>query len=611
MLRLCLLVLAAIGVAFCPGAWSLLAHCAAEQGKMPDVEGPVRTLDYQSQQAAEGEDGWEGQHQSQPQQQAQQRQKAHRRPDSDGAAHDGEGPALLPDAAAHARPLKGPGDDSSGDGAEADHPSADQQLAPPGDQPVSGAQRPIPADKQAVPAEKQPAAGDQQPQVEETHPQPPPPVDGPVLPGVEPPAGKPGVMLTPNGVRPTLPPIEEPPADTAEPSEGRSKPLPSQAEPSASPDATKPPAPVQPPRPLTPAQAALRDRLRRVVGFYQAQALNPQEHTATELLYAATAFGCNTEVQPPGGKKLNGITYLCWNLPCAGRELLTSVDGRIAARVGYTFQAQPGQMLAVLAMARVPRNYPMRAGDEVRSVADLVEYEKLSCRAGSELSLKLIGLSYYVEEPVWQNDMGEDWSLERIVGELLAQPTATLSEGGTARLLALTAAINHRQRRNQPIEGRFAQAQQLLDRFQAIAFDVQNADGSWGPTYFAGRSASREPAVQLNSTGQMLRWLVRWTPSQQLDDPRIVRSVQYLLEMLGGQRYSWNLRAMSTREIAAVMHALDALSAYDERLSGAFTTTETSASTRAPAATGAGDTPPSQQPQRTAAGSKPPAGRPR
>ena len=348
-----------------------------------------------------------------------------------------------------------------------------------------------------------------------------------------------------------------------------------------------------------------------MVGFYQAQALNPQEHTATELLYAATAFGCNTEVQPPGGKKLNGITYLCWNLPCAGRELLTMVDGRIAARVGYTFQAQPGQLLAVLALARVPRNYPMRAGDQVRSVADLVEYEKLSCRAGSELSLKLIGLSYYVDEPVWQNDMGEDWSLERMVGELLAQPTATLSEGGTTRLLALAAAIGHLQRRNQPLEGRFAQAQQLLDRFWTIAFDVQNADGSWGPTYFAGRSVSREPAVQLNSTGQMLRWLVRWTPHDQLDDPRIVRSVQYLLEMLGGQRYSWNLRAMSTRDIAAVMHALDALSAYDERLSGAFVSGETPATARAPKATTAAETPHTPQPQRTAAGWQQPASRPR
>jgi len=602
MLRLCLLVLAATGVAFCTGAWSLLADSAAEQEKMPDVEGPVRATHYQSEPTAEGDETPEGQQRPQSQQQAQ------RRADASGEARGAEGPALLPDGTEHGRTFKGPGDDSSGDDGGPDHPSADKQL--------------VPADTQPMPADAQPVPADvEQPQPGETHRQQPPPVDGPVLTAEEPPAGQPGVMPTPTGSRPTLPPIEQSPAETAEPSQGRSKPLPSQAEPSESPRPIKQPAPVQPapvqpapvqlPRPLTPAQAALRDRLRRVVAFYQAQPLDPQEHTATELLYAAMAFGCNTEVQPPGGKKLNGITYLCWNLPCAGRQMLTMVDGRIAARVGYTFQAQPGQLLAMLALARVPRNYPMRAGDEVRSVADLVEYEKLSCRAGSELSLKLIGLSYYVEEPVWQNDMGEDWSLERIVGELLVQPTATLPEGGTARLLALTAAIGHRQRRNQPIEGRFAQAQQLLDRFQAIAFDVQNADGSWGPTYFAGRSASREPAVQLKSTGQMLGWLVRWTPSQQLDDPRVVRGVQYLVEMLGGQRYSWNLRAMSTRDIAAVMHALDALSAYDERLSGALASGEPAAAAREPSAPNAVGGANTQQPQRTAAGAQQPASRPR
>ena len=611
MLRFRLLVLAAIGVAFCTGAWSLLACCAGEQGKMPDVEGPVRTVDYQPQRAGAREDAPAIRQQVQAQRQVQPRQQAQQPTDPSGEAQDAQGPALLPDAPQHARPLKAPADDSAGDNAGADGPSADQQLAPTDDQPAAGDQHPAAGDQKPSAGDERPVPADEQPQPEEAHPQQPPPVDGPVLPGAEPPVGKPGVMPAPNGIRPTLPPLEEPPAETARPSDGRSKPLPSRAEPSESPQATKPAAPVQPPRPLSPAQVALRDRLRRVVGFYQAQALNPQEHTATELLYAATAFGCNTEVQPPGGKKLNGITYLCWNLPCAGRELLTMVDGRIAARVGYTFQAQPGQLLAVLALARVPRNYPMRAGDQVRSVADLVEYEKLSCRAGSELSLKLIGLSYYVDEPVWQNDMGEDWSLERMVGELLAQPTATLSEGGTTRLLALAAAIGHLQRRNQPLEGRFAQAQQLLDRFWTIAFDVQNADGSWGPTYFVGRSVSREPAVQLNSTGQMLRWLVRWTPHDQLDDPRIVRSVQYLLEMLGGQRYSWNLRAMSTRDIAAVMHALDALSAYDERLSGAFVSGETPAAARPPKATSPAESPHAQQSQRTAAGWQQPANRPR
>ena len=55
-----------------------------------------------------------------------------------------------------------------------------------------------------------------------------------------------------------------------------------------------------------------------------------------------------------------------------------------------------------------------------------------------------------------------------------------------------------------------------------MAFDVQNSDGSWGPAYFAGRSVSRDPAAQLRATGQMLGWLIRWTPEERLDEGQIL-----------------------------------------------------------------------------------------
>ncbi len=614
-----LLVLAVAAVWVCLGAWLVLADCSPGRDDMPDVEGPVRAAEYHQPETSGQQSGRSGDDHRQ------------HRAEAEMAPSAAAGPALLPDVPHQARPLKPggsgsahvlPADESSRDDYSAGRSSENESSAdgPPKGEPSgedlsddeSSPEDPaaepqsMPGDARSEPIEPiEPA----EPNSQKPHLQ-PPPVDGPVLPGLQPPESKPSVVpapggkadatRVPSGINSPLPPLEPSPSDGTDRPSGLSKPVPNQAGPSPSADLTPPmvPAPIR--RPLTPAQAALRDRLRRVVGYYQAQPLNPQQHTATELLYAAMAFGVNTEVHPPGSKKLNGITYLCWNLPCAGGELLTVVDGRIAARVGYMFQRQDGQMLAVLALARVPRNYPMRAGGVVGTVADLVEYEKLSCRAGSELSLKLIGLSYYVDEPDWQNELGQNWSLERMVGELLVQPTAALPEGGTTRLLALACALGERRRRNQPIDGQFAAAQQLVERFRAIALDVQNADGSWGPAYFAGRSTSREPAVQLRCTAQMLGWLVRWAPAEQLDDPRLVRSVQYLLELLGGHGQAWNLRGLSTRDFAAVMHALDALSAYDERFFKPAEVAELGPSPRMPQTTNAGAVPQTRQPQRTA-----------
>ena len=103
---------------------------------------------------------------------------------------------------------------------------------------------------------------------------------------------------------------------------------------------------------------------------------------------------------------------------------------RLAAQIGYGGQQHPGEFLAVLAMSRVKADYPVRVGKKVGSIADLVAAEKLSCRSGGDLSLKLIGLGYYAAEPQWKNDLGETWSIERMIDEELAHPAAVASEIG-------------------------------------------------------------------------------------------------------------------------------------------------------------------------------------
>ena len=230
-------------------------------------------------------------------------------------------------------------------------------------------------------------------------------------------------------------------------------------------DAAAPPA-AKPKRELSPALAALRDLVRQTLAMHQKQAFNTRENSATEIMNYCLAFGCGTEVSLDGsdGQRINGITCLCWNYPCGGFEMLGPSQGHIAARIGYGYQEHPGEFLAMLAMSRVPPNYPVRVGKDTRTVADLVEAEKLACRSGSDLSLKLIGLSYYVDEPEWKNDLGETWSIERIIQEEIAQPVVTAPEGGLNRLMGLSYAVARRAKRGQPIDGQFERAQKYIGR---------------------------------------------------------------------------------------------------------------------------------------------------
>jgi hypothetical protein len=317
---------------------------------------------------------------------------------------------------------------------------------------------------------------------------------------------------------------------------------------------------------LTPAQAALRDQVRQTLANFRKQPFDTRQNTAGDIMDFCLAYGCNTEItlhNASGERRANGITCLCWNFPCGGFEPLTVNDGHIIARLGYGAQSQPSQLLATLAFARVQANYPLRADNTVRTVADLVESEKLGCREGADMSLKLVGLAYFAEEGDWKNDAGEEWSVEKIVRAELNRPAMNAGESGLNRLLGLAYAKYRRVKRNQPLEGQYARADKYLADFHKFAFNVQNADGSWG-YFLAARGSSKDPLASLRSTAYVLDWLALSLPEDQLGDTRVTAAVSYVVQGLNTQRN----RAASnlpSREINSIARALHGLSVYDDR----------------------------------------------
>ena len=164
---------------------------------------------------------------------------------------------------------------------------------------------------------------------------------------------------------------------------------------------------------LSPEMTERRDHVRRLLAALRTQPFNTQQNTCTDVLDFCRAFGCETELtdNATSGQKVNGITCLCWNMPCGGYELMTVSEGHLAPRVGYGYQNNSSELAAVLALAHVPADYPARAGKTVRTVADLIEYEKLTCRPGLDMSLKLVALANYVQEPSWKDSLGGEWTL--------------------------------------------------------------------------------------------------------------------------------------------------------------------------------------------------------
>jgi len=331
------------------------------------------------------------------------------------------------------------------------------------------------------------------------------------------------------------------------------------------------PAAVEPePQPeLSPEMAALRDGARRALALIAKQPFNSRDNTPDNVMELSLAFGAEANVRygGPSSKSINAIGCLSWNYPCAGYRLLSTGDGRVMARFGYALQDRPAQFLAVLAQSGVPVDYEVQVDEFRGTVADLVEFEKRNVRSGADLSSALIGLARYVkDEPTWDNDLQEEWSIERLMREELARSPNRRESDVTDRLMGLSYAVGRRVKRELPLEGVFLTAEQHLAQYQDFALELQNPDGTWHPDFFAQRGASRDTEGLLRSTGHILEWLVFSLPDDRLEDPRVVRSVTYLAKRLGNQRTRWNVTSKTPRDFRGLMHATHALRIYDRRV---------------------------------------------
>ena len=236
-------------------------------------------------------------------------------------------------------------------------------------------------------------------------------------------------------------------------------------------------------------------------------------------------------------------------MPCAGYELMTISEGHLAPRVGYGYQNNSSDLAAVLALSDVPADYPARAGKTIRTVADLIEYEKLTCRPGLDMSLKLVALAKYVQQPSWKDSLGGEWTLQRVVAEELSRPQGTRPHAATDRLLGLCAAVERFKSDKIPLDGDLARAKQLHRRIDRLRLSSQNTDGSWG------RATSRDYATAVSYTAHMLEWLVMTLPVNRLEEPHIVRGIDFLHNTFNSSHYQTYIPTMSGREISAAMHA--------------------------------------------------------
>lgn len=352
-------------------------------------------------------------------------------------------------------------------------------------------------------------------------------------------------------------------------------------------------------RQLPQGMTPIRDRLRSIVAANRSRVFSTSENTPDQIIQLCLAYGVEANIRHPravtlsnGGRttqtaNVNAIGALSWNFACRGVELMRpSADGRyFVPRVGLNGQSRPGEFLAMLALAEVGPDYEVRCGNYQGAVANIVAYEKATCFEGDDLSFKLIALSQYASPTeAWTNQLGEAWSLERMVEQELARDVPRGDRRVTDQLLGLAMAVDCWRQAGLPLQGALARAEKYLQEYHAFALSIQNDDGSWNQAFFAAQGKTSDLNASLASNAQIVRWLVASVSPEELEDPRVVRSVAHLMELLAKKSTRASTASMSRRELESVMSAAHALSLYDQRYFAQFAEPAPATASVAPAA---------------------------
>jgi hypothetical protein len=314
-------------------------------------------------------------------------------------------------------------------------------------------------------------------------------------------------------------------------------------------------------RELTPDLKALREKLRDALAHYYQQPENVASRSPWGAMHAMIAYGVDTELIAQN-RKVNAIGYLCYNGNCNGQTLFWVQNNKLQTKIGPGVQGHAGQFLAMLAQSRVRTDYPMKVDGHDFKVADLIEHEKYTCQPRTELTFKLIALVHYLKsDDKWKSFDGQDWDIPRLIKEELNQPIIGAACGGTHRLTGFSYSIRKRQQRKEPMDGQWERARKFIEDYHQYTFKLQNPDGSFSTNWFEGREDNGPPSRRLETTGHITEWLAFSLSEDELRDPRMIKSVDYLTNLLLDNRNEkWSIGPLG--------HGLHALAIYDERVFG-------------------------------------------
>jgi hypothetical protein len=329
----------------------------------------------------------------------------------------------------------------------------------------------------------------------------------------------------------------------------------------------------------------MRDRIDRAITLSARRHLVAESNAAWQVVHGILAFGPDLQLDVQG-KSTSALGYLQQGGRLSGWNLIPGDKGLEAPLEAgsKTGQGHEDQWLGYLSLIGLPDSTPIKVGGKTYAIRDLVTQAQWDIYDGMEATWSLMGFTAYLPlDAKWKSKNGNDWTIERVVGMEAGQDLRRSACGGMHRLTALTVALQRYQKetgvQDKDLTGGWMAAHNKIYGPQgaiAIMKAYQQPDGSFSSDYFNAARATGDIGQRIGTTGHTLEFIALAVPDSELQDPWLIRAVDYLCEMLDEtQEYPL--------ECGGLYHAVRGLKIYRERRFGPQESPKPSQANPAPA----------------------------
>jgi hypothetical protein len=365
---------------------------------------------------------------------------------------------------------------------------------------------------------------------------------------------------TPAQPKPTQPKPTQPPGDESKPAAPTLTPPAAEAPPVPTEEGAKPVA-----KPEPPPRDPLLNLVDQAIAVTSQRQLRAGVNSPWQIVHGVVALRWDMKIQSEDGtRSLSAVEWLMGGNKFDGQHLWLATQwggrGHPFTRP-YAHEGHPTQFLGYMTMANIPLDYEIQADTKVITVRDIINDAKAQVRQGPEVTWTLWALAHYEDSDAqWYNNIGEPWSMERLLKLQIDEQVTRGACGGCHGLFALCYARNiYITTTGKPLTGVWLEADQKIRWYTEASRTMQNRDGSFSSNFYKGPGFSSDFSTRLNTTGHQLEWIMVSLPNRRLKEQWVRSAVECLARDL-------IVNARNPSDTGPMYHSLHSLILYRQRL---------------------------------------------